>query len=72
MEFDKLVFDNVGCCSEHPWAEMRHENGNVSTVYANADGTYDVVTHAVNFLMRGKERYLTKEAVSERLVLDAA
>ena len=71
--FASLVFDNVGCCGcSHPWAEVRHANGKVSTVYEDCDGKYSVVTHAAGMLMRGQEVCGSPADVEKRLVEDAA
>lgn len=71
MKLSDLVFDQYGCCGTHTYAVARHENGKVSTVYDNGDGSYDVVTHAAGLLMRGQERYDTSARVDARLVEDA-
>jgi len=72
VKFDQLVFDKAGCCGSHSWAEVRHENGNISAIYDNGDGSYDVVTHAAGMLIRGQERYESQQAVEQRLMEDAA
>ena len=72
MTFDELIFDHRGCCGTHKWAEVKHGNGNVSSVYENEDGTFDVVTHAANMLIRGQERYQNQASVLQRLAEDAS
>lgn len=71
MKFADLVFDQHGCCGTHTYAITRHDNGKVSTVYDNGDGTWDVVTHGAGLLLRGQERYDNQAAVDARLAEDA-
>lgn len=72
MKFTDLVFDQQGCCGTHVYAVVRHDNGSVSTVYDNGDGTWDVVTHAVGMLMRAQRRYESQAEVETRLAEDAS
>lgn len=72
MTINDLVFNQSGCCGTHSWAEVRHDNGNVSLVYDNGDGTYAVATKAAGMLMRGQENYDSSAGVEQRLTEDAA
>ena len=52
MKFQNLVFDKVGCCGTHSWAEVVDENGIKKQIFENEDGTYDVSQFSGQLLMR--------------------
>lgn len=72
MKIAGLVFDQQGCCGSHKWAVAKHDNGKVSTVYDNTDGTYDIVTHGAGLLLRGQEHYADEASANVRLAEDAS
>lgn len=72
MKFDDLVFDKYGCCSTHPWAEVRHSNGLRSDVQTNEEGGYTVATFGGAVLYVGAQTYGTHAGVEARLASDAA
>lgn len=70
MKIADLVFDNVGCCGTHKWAEIKQDNGKITQVFDNGDGTYDVATHYGGMLFRGQQRYETAAEADARIAED--
>ncbi len=71
MKISDIFFDKQGCCGSHQYTEIRQQNGYVSHVQDNGDGTVTVTTHGPGYVVTGSECCLDDASFNARMTADA-